>query len=272
MIGQKTILKLIEMQIAEGVFPRFLILVGPRGSGRTMLSKKIAEQMHANYLVLNDLKIDLVRECIQQAYKIMSKTVYVLNHADEMSLNAKNALLKVMEEPPNNAYFIMTLEDENNTLATIRSRGSVYKMENYTKEELYDFMKRNTKLSHLDTTCLQACETPGDALLLESMDADKFFAFVDKVIDNIATCSGSNAFKISKDIKFKDTDETGYDLFLFWKVFSLKCFNRYVTLGDRKYLTASSLTSDVIRTLRFKTVNRLMLFDKWILDIREAWM
>ena len=270
MIGQKTLLKLIEKQITQDEFPRFSILVGPRGSGKTMLSKKIAEMMHANYIILNDLKIDLVRELIAQSYKIMSKTVYVLNHADEMSLSAKNALLKVMEEPPHNAYFIMTLEDENNTLSTIRSRGSIYKMQNYAKDEIAQFVKQQSARipTELINTC---CETPGDVLLLQSMNADEFLAYVDKVIDNIATCSGPNAFKISKDIKFKDDGE-GYDLAMFWRVFSFLSFKRFRESNDAKYLEANVITSDALSILRYKTVNRLMLFDKWILDIREAWM
>lgn len=49
--------------------------------------------------------------------------MYVFKDCDNMSNAAKNALLKVIEEPPQQAYFVMLLKSTSNTLATILSRG-----------------------------------------------------------------------------------------------------------------------------------------------------
>ena len=134
MIGQKHLQSRIEQLITDRTFPRFSILVGPKGSGKKtfanwIITKIVRHEALSYSQVCPDVKIDTIRQIIESAYKTISTNIYVIPDADTMSNAAKNALLKVTEEPPNNAYFIMTLEDENNTLETIRSRGTVFHMD-----------------------------------------------------------------------------------------------------------------------------------------------
>ena len=41
---------------------------------------------------------------------------------------------------------------------------------------------------------------------------------------------------------------------------------------DADKLSAILVTSKALEQLRIKGVNRLFLMDKWILDVRQAWM
>lgn len=50
------------------------------------------------------------------------KKVVLINPAEEMNLAATNALLKMLEEPPNNTYFVLVSHSSKRLLATIRSR------------------------------------------------------------------------------------------------------------------------------------------------------
>ena len=111
MIGQKHLQSRIEQLITDRTFPRFSILVGPKGSGKKTFANwiitKIVRQEALSYSqVCPDVKIDTIRQIIESAYKTISTNIYVIPDADTMSNAAKNALLKVTEEPPNNAYFI----------------------------------------------------------------------------------------------------------------------------------------------------------------------
>ena len=49
------------------------------------------------------------------AYKQTERIIYLIQNADKMSLNAKNSLLKLVEEPPQQAYIIMELQQIENT-------------------------------------------------------------------------------------------------------------------------------------------------------------
>ena len=135
MIGQKNnINTLIQWRCNKSV-PRFIIISGGLGSGRLTLAKVIIKMINAKGIIMGN-SIAEVRETIENAYTITEPTCYIFRNADDMKNEAKNALLKVVEEPPNNAYFIMTVENIDNMLGTIKSRGTVISMEPYSQKEL----------------------------------------------------------------------------------------------------------------------------------------
>ena len=264
MIGQHNLQSRIEQLIDNNTFPRFSIFVGPRGSGRKTFAPYIAGYMRANWVHAFDVKIDTIREIIQQSYKVVDNTVYFIPDADNMSPAAKNALLKVTEEPPNNAYFIMTLEDENNTLETIRSRGTVFHMDRYTPDEIEEYWRsRYTSIQDNPWIHKELCETPGDVDLLVKMGTLQFYEYVKLVVDNIAEVSLANAFKIPSKVALKE-DAEGYDLRLFWKAFMKVSF-------DKGKYNGIYQTSRYLQKLKIKGINRSMLMDNWVLEIRELW-
>lgn len=141
MIGQERLLNRIDKMIGAG-FPRFTIICGNKNSGRKMIANKIAKGLNA-HLINSSIKVDDVREIIDLSYKQSEPTVYLLADVDKMSPAAKNALLKITEEPPRKAYFIMTLQDINNTLGTLKSRGTVLNIDPYTPDNLLDYAEAN---------------------------------------------------------------------------------------------------------------------------------
>ena len=222
MIGQENITSVVKQQIENDTFPRFSIFVGPKGSGRKTLVHVIAACM--NGLFTNcDTSVDTVRNVIAEAYRLSGVTaIYFFPDADSMSLQAKNALLKITEEPPKNAYFIMTLEDENNTLDTIRSRGAIYYMDRYTPSEIVEYA--NTKYGEDFTELYRdVCETPGEVDIMHDFGVESFYDFVLRVVDNINRVSLANALKISMRISMKAEDTENYDLKMFWKIFTRIC-------------------------------------------------
>ncbi len=52
--------------------------------------------------------------------------VFIIWLAERMNLNAANKLLKLLEEPPEDAYFILTTENEAQILPTILSRCQIF--------------------------------------------------------------------------------------------------------------------------------------------------
>ena len=269
MIGQHNLQSRIEQLIKNHTFPRFSIFVGPKGSGKKTFAHELENLFnnwrvssdHVNVYELPDVKIDTIREMITQSYKQVMTMLYIIPDADNMSNAAKNALLKVTEEPPNEAYFIMTLEDENNTLETIRSRATVFHMDIYTPDEIYQYAMG---YAHDNEDIIKdICETPGDVDLLYKDSPKEFYDYVQLVVDNIAEVSLANAFKIPSKVALKE-DAEGYDLRLFWKAFMKVCFD------NGKY-DAIYPTSKYLQKLKVKGINKQMLIDNWVLEIRELW-
>lgn len=268
MIGQETLLADIQNLIDREKYPRFSIFVGQTGSGRKTIAKEVAKKLEANVVQLPDVKVDTIRAMISEAYKIPYKFLYIIPNAENMSSAAKNALLKVTEEPPNNAYFVMTVQDENSLLDTIKSRGMIFRMNSYTPNEISEYANvDNTRDLEIITS---VCEVPGDVDILKKFDIDTFYQYANNVVENIAVTNGSNSFKIGTKINFKD-DAEKYDLRLFWRTFMLICLGR-MSENPLMYANGVKITSKYLKDLKITGVNRASLFDMWIIDIREAWM
>ena len=271
MIGQESLLQHFDNLIKNGALQHFCLFVGQKGSGKKMLMLEVAKMLKAQ-CIIEDISVASVREMIENAYKNTAPIVYVIPDADSMSTQAKNALLKVTEEPPNNSYFFMSLEDINNTLPTIKSRATVYKLQNYSNAELRQYFKENYKVSDAyEKIVLSLCETPGEIDNICAMNAEEFYEYVKKVIDNIATVDGANAFKIADSIALKDDVVDKYDLRLFFKAFMTICIDK-MDVNAVKYAKGVSITSDYLRELNTAGINKQMLFDSWLLEIRRAWM
>jgi len=278
MIGQVTLQNRVRNLKEAKRFPHFAIFVGERGSGRMTFIKE-----NFKGIFLEDVKVDSIRNMIQMAYKMYDQ-VFVIPYADNMSNAARNALLKVVEECPNNNYFIMILEDENNTLETIRSRGTVFHMDRYTPDEIEEYYRKRFCLSETTielerkelSIVRDLCETPGDVESIMKYDATNFYDYVQLVVDNIAEVSTANAFKIPSKVALKD-DAEGYDLRLFWKAFIQICMSN-VMKHDRtskeilKYGEAVRITGNCLQQLRIRGINKQMLIDTWVLEIRNIWM
>jgi DNA polymerase-3 subunit delta' len=75
------------------------------------------------------ISIDTIRELkYQSKFKLYEgkKKVFIISEADEMRPEAANAMLKILEEPPENLILILTTARLYRILPTIRSRSQLY--------------------------------------------------------------------------------------------------------------------------------------------------
>ena len=278
-IGQYQLKQLISKQLNEKTFPRFSILSGVKGSGKKLFANEIAKNISTDIVVADDVKISTLKTLIETSYKLINTTVYIIPDIDDMSLPAKNSLLKVLEEPPNNAYWILTINNIDNTLATIRSRGTVYNFAPYSLSELQEYIFKYyavTSVKEEQEIVLSVCSTPGEIDSLMNNDAINFYQYVELVIDNIAKVSGANSFKIADKLCLKKDDE-GYDLNLFWNAFKLICRDRMIEAKNNyddvyKYSQGIVVTNVLQSELGIPGINKASLVDDWIMTIREYWM
>ena len=275
MIGQAELINKIGGQIGRGKFPRFSIFIGEKGSGKKTLAKELRFLgLDVSEIYFCDIKVDNIREVIESAYKLDEPILYVIPDCDNMSNIAANSLLKVTEEPPKNAYFVLTCESIDNLLPTIKSRGVTYMLAPYTYEDKCDYIDTHpNRPSEEDVEfILDVASTIGDIQSCLSQNIREFRDYVNLVIDNIAEVSDSNAFKIGDKIAFKD-ERDKYDLRLFWKAFSTICVDLMTKSDDSlKYARAIAITGDYSQQLYIKGINKSMLFDQWIVAIREEWL
>lgn len=265
MIGQENLLNMLHIQLSSGRFPHFIILEGPQGGGKTLIAKHIAKQLNAVYSEI-ETKADAVRTMREVAITTGTKILFCIRNADNMSAEAKNSILKITEECPSNAYICMTVVNIQSVLDTIRSRAQVYHMESYTPQQLFEYAcSISDTLNDIEIANI-LCETPGEIGSLISYARD-LYDYTSLVVDNIAEVSGANAFKIASKIALK-TDGEGYPLKFFFKAFMAICAEDM----NVRMAQGIKITSKYLQQLQNVSLSKQMLFDAWLLDIREAWM
>lgn len=124
-IGKKTIAK----YISAGLLCRSS--EGAKPCGECNSCRKVMANGHPDLVIVdskaakNSIHIDTIREIRNDAYILPNESqykVYIIPNAENMSKGAVNALLKVLEEPPKTAVFILTAESKASVLPTILSR------------------------------------------------------------------------------------------------------------------------------------------------------
>lgn len=195
-IGQEKLKEHFGMMLPDRI-PKMCIFVGEQGQGKYTFAKQTAEYIGDIYEP-NSLKVDDIRAMVEDAQSLSRKRVYILRNADDMTVQAQNALLKFAEEPTSNAYIMLTVEHEDNILPTIKSRGSIYNLEPYTKNDLKHFTE--------DLQLLDMYSNPGQIKRAQQADIKQLEEVTDKVLNNIHKVSAANVFNILKHFEGFDKD------------------------------------------------------------------
>ena len=271
-VGQKKIINWVDNLTVDS-FPHFIVLIGAKGSGKRTIAKYIADKLSAVYVEC-DIKVDAVRNAITLASTVETPIVYCFANADTMRAEAKNALLKITEEPPKNAYFIFTVVDESTLLETIKSRATVIRLDPYTAEDmekmravmLSDDLTDEEKITFQNA--FLTAETPYELKQMFKYGMD-FFVYVDLVVDNIAEVEEANAFKSSSKLALHGEDDK-YDLGLFWKAFIHDCLN-CIDEDPLHYAEGIIVTDKYYKKQAQLGVNLQQLYDSWVFEIRGVW-
>ena len=106
------------------------------------IETRIENLQHSDIEVINrkneNIKIDEVRELIYDAIESAyssPKKIFILCGIENLRKESSNALLKILEEPPKDVYFIL-LARSLNIISTIKSRTIKFHLEGASNEEL----------------------------------------------------------------------------------------------------------------------------------------
>lgn len=199
--GQEEAKKYITKVLEEDNLRSAYIFEGERGIGKKTfaleLSRKLVEEENLEnspdfFLILpqgQNIKIDQIRELqkeiIKKPYK--NKKVFVIDESEKMNVNAQNALLKILEEPPSYAIFILLSQNRLKLLPTISSRCGIVRFSPLKVAEVEDFLRSEKKMD--DEAKLYAAFSQGivsrSLKLLESEIFQKTREGVEKFLDYV---------------------------------------------------------------------------------------
>jgi len=91
-----------------------------------------------------NISVDQIRSIVTDAYTKpyeSGKKVYIIAYGDDMNEQAQNAFLKVLEEPPEYAVFVILAENNESLLQTIRSRCTAIKFNPVSDKKIREYIK-----------------------------------------------------------------------------------------------------------------------------------
>lgn len=261
-LGMKNCIKRIEKL---DKLPQLSIISAPKGAGKSLLIKKLAEDKNMRIQYIGN-KIDNIRELIQDSVALEEPTLFAISEGDSMSLGAKNALLKITEEPPNNCYIAIEIRDLSTVLDTIQSRGTLFEIDRYSYNDLKKYAIEVLGMSDNEDTSniCQIATTPGDVKLYQEIGYRDCYNFAEMVFNNIMKVTTGNAFKIKNRINFTGKGD-GFPLDMFFNMMLFICRKH---IDDPKALYIIECTIKALHMSRVNGANKEMAFDIWVLDCR----
>lgn len=156
-IGHKNNINQIINVIEHNNLSHAHLIVGEDGIGKSLIAKGMALKIlgaegREEHIDLAEWKIaknkktigvgeirTLIEEITKRPYEGNNKAIIVHN-SEKMTIQAQNAFLKTIEEPPKGVYIILLCENLEAILDTIKSRCQIHKLKALTIEEIQKFI------------------------------------------------------------------------------------------------------------------------------------
>ncbi len=213
MYGLESIFNEIINLYNNKILPKRLLLSGPKGSGKATLSyhlinyifseyeenkydlknntinennksyKLICNGSHPNFYsidLINDKKnieISQIRKMINYTNKSSFNNqpkIILLDNLENLNLNSSNALLKILEEPNENIFFILIQNSYKSILPTIKSRCLNFKinLDFETSITITNKLINNNILQLLNKDLINYYNTPGEYINLINFSSE----------------------------------------------------------------------------------------------------
>ena len=155
-IGHEALINNFKQRCLKNALSHAHLIAGEDGVGKGKLANILAKfilngDLDREYVdIINysseksSFGVDDVRDIIEEVYKKpfeKDKKVIIIHEGNKLTIQAQNALLKTIEEPPKGVYIIILCESLELILDTIKSRCEIYKLKPLTKSELYEYIK-----------------------------------------------------------------------------------------------------------------------------------
>jgi DNA polymerase III subunit delta' len=173
-LGNRKNIDRLQSKLQQDRFPHGLLFSGPDGIGKRTCARMVAKALNCTSAAPGDfcdscgqchkidsdthpdvinigleedaseIKIAQIREAVRmlefRPLEGRSK-VFIIDPANLLNASSANALLKGLEEPPDNSYFILVTNNLHALLPTVRSRCQSYAFTPLSLEDLRNFTK-----------------------------------------------------------------------------------------------------------------------------------
>ena len=176
--------------------------------------KLLQNNSHPNFYLIDlltekkSIDVDQVRKMInytnKSTFNNMARFI-LIDNVENLNKNSVNALLKIIEEPNENVFFILINNNEKNMLPTLKSRCLNFKISLTFDESLSisnSILEKNV-LEFINYDLLSHYNSPGEIISLFNFANEKSINLKDYTISSLINLIiEKNYYKKNKPIKF----------------------------------------------------------------------
>ncbi len=219
-VGQEHIVRTLKNAIETGRIGHAYLFVGPRGTGKTSTARIFAKALNCTNgpsvspapddpickAIVDGSCMDVIEidaatnRSVEDAKKIRAECgfmpaqcrfkIYIIDEVHQLSKDAFNALLKVIEEPPAHVKFIFATTEADKVLETITSRCQRFEFQPIPEDKIAKRLRQITEQDGIDVS--------DDALLAIARLANGGMRDSQSILDQVISFCGK---KISeKDV------------------------------------------------------------------------
>lgn len=252
-VGQQHITETLKNQVRTGRLSHAYLFIGTRGTGKTTCARILAKAVNCEHPVdgnpcgvcpacrgisdgsvldvveldaASNNGVDNVRALREEAVftpASVRKRVYIIDEVHMLSASAFNALLKILEEPPEHLMFILATTELQKVPATILSRCQRHSFRRIDTPDIAEYLEyiakqESFKLSHEAAELIARLADGGvrDALsLLDQCSASETID-LEAVYSAMGLAGNRRTAQLMSSILNHDTDKTLRDFNSMW--------------------------------------------------------
>jgi len=260
MAGQELLLSRIDNYNLDS-FPRSVILLGEKGSGRHTLAEYISLKLHIEKV---EIRTPVSYEDIEQFLTRPQPYLYLFD-ASLLSIKQQNVILKFLEEPLKNCYIIIVCQTKQQLLDTILNRCQIWTLETYTPEALRKMFPQVTDFQ------LSIANTPGqviDILKISEDDLNQMYVLAEKMVYSISRAGIANTLSVAERFYYGKHEDGKYSFEIFIKILLNSVRKAIVENTDPVFYNIYRLTSDMYNQTFIPNISKKQLFEHYLMKLK----
>ena len=270
--GNALLLRHLRQAVISQKVSHAYLLIGSKGSGKRMIADAFAKTLECETggtqacghcsscsafasgnhpdvvyvrptkktLGVDDIREQILEDVSLKQYRYRYK-IYIVEQADTMTVQAQNALLKTLEEPPGYAVFLLLAQQEDAFLPTVLSRTVTLRLRPLPDTLVAAYLRQEKRLQEADAAVYAAYAQGSIGTALMLLEDTGFQQMREDILQKLAALPRLGAGEVflwakeleqyKEDLRFLDVMQLWYrDLLLAKRLHS----DEYLIQKDKK--------------------------------------
>lgn len=294
-IGNDSLKALISSHIRNRTLSHAYIIEGPKGSGKRTFAREICKALCCNdgnsslpcgscisckriddgyntdiYTLNKGDKASISVEDVRNMTATLGyypddgdKKIYIIEEADKMTVQAQNALLLSLEDPPAYVVFLLLCEDSTALLETVRSRAQILKTEIFSREYTINYLKKHPLCKNATDEQLTKAAAVSRGALGEAVNAinekkqksASVSADAEHLIELFCTGTKADAVVFASTLKYSRSEFEKFFEYALFAVRDLLCAK--CNGSDTAYYADIKTAADLARRLNISKLTKI---------------